>query len=332
MNKITVIGSFILAGIVGVIFSISAKANTVDVITGGWSYHSDRKANYNEIHNSFGVKINDYYVLRYRNSNRDESISLGKYYYWSLSDNIEVGGLVSATSGYSSNGLIPAILPAFSLQTKSFATDIIVIPSVVTYAHFRFKDVFQYEGKLLSTPIKNRDNAIYYSFGTLGSSVGYLGNINNSLDFRVEATKGRFDKDKEDEFWNLRLDEWVDAETYGAYLSYYPFDIKILDHLAIEVGLIHNKSDYNASLTFMNEQDNVIKRGNYSWDTFSEYVGLRYGRPWNKSLGGYLQIGVHGLHGGKEKVSGYSGLGVSDVDIESYKWYPVIQIGLTHTF
>jgi hypothetical protein len=308
------------------VFTYSEEVQ-IDVIAGGWSYHNNRVKDYNETQESIGLKYNDYLLLRYRNSIDNESIVIGKYlHHYSYNENIKLGAIVAAVTGYNSSGAVPTYLPTLMLDGDRLATDIVILPGVVTYAHFRFKNLFTYKNTTEWSSPDTRKNAISYSYGSLGSAISYWRRINNKWDARLEGTNGYFGRATIEDEINIRYDEYLDTETYGLYLSYYPFNFP----LAIEMGAVHNGTDYNAFASYLSNRDIVPARVKYSWDSASEYVGLRFGRPWNHSVMGYVQLGAYGLHGGKKQVKGI--YDVSGVDIDRYKWYPVLQIGLTHTF
>lgn len=303
----------------------------VDLVAGGWSKHNDPKR-YNQTHDSLGVKVNDYLVMRYHNSIRRESVVVGKYTsLWQLSPNIRVGGIVAAVSGYNSTGAVPAYLPSVSVDYGWLGTDIIIVPGMVTYAQLRIKDVHSFTWDSPLTDEKLRDNAIGYSYGSLGSLLSYWRRIDDSFDMRVFASRGFFGR--ADTLYDLgvRYNEWLDTDTFGVIGSYYPFGRRF----AVELGAVHNGIDYNADYRSWDSDGKlsiVRASASYSWRRASYYAGIRYGSPWDRSLGWYVSLGAISLSGGTLESSGYDIENADTLGVTDLKFYPVLEIGLTHTF
>lgn len=317
---------------------VAASEVEVDVIAGGWSiHHNAGEKDYNQVHEGFGVEANGYVIQQYHNSIRNKSVVVGKYVgEVNFGPYIRYRGLVAAVSGYNSTGAVPAYLPTVSVDYKRLGVDFIVLPGVVSYAQVRFNNVASFDNPYDLPDEKDRDNAISYSYGSVGSNLSYWRRINGSFDVRVTGSNGFFGRAEDAGDKSYRFDEYLETETYGVIGAWYPFENRWLKPFAIEAGVLKNGIDYNAGarhwvgVSQLSSYDAFVS---YDWEPYSGYVGVRYGMPWNKSLGGYVQFGLMSLHGGKMMVEGpveeYTDL---SLDVEDLKYYPVLQFGLTHTF
>ena len=305
--------------------SPAVYAKELDLVVGGFSYHSDRDADYNEVHDNIGLEYDDWTVFYYRNSNRRSSVFLGKSTEGSCYASWLCSGLsYGIISGYSDK-YIPVVLPKLRVDLGPVAADIHTVPGVVTQIQFNVQ-LGDFEQEVIpETP--STDWAIGYSNGTLGSTGEVYYRLSDNWD--VRASFGEQEVKWKDLWLDYYVDqhEELDRDSFSIVFDYYPFGWDIGLYAGVAYGdltytteymwmaWIQAKKDDEDYIPVRNSDGDIVGhiqkqdfdniKGVAEWNKLRPKFGIRLGNPWrnDRKLSLYLDIGVEYLSSLEAKVS-----------------------------
>ena len=302
---------FVILLVVCCVSFVSMKAEAeetaaCEAVLGGWSYHADREANYNETHNTVGLECNDWVLMTYTNSMGNRSVFAGRSIE-SSDTGFSYGfqyGIINGYDGGSSKPF-PIVLPKISYNTKWGGVDVISIPGVVSYANLKFH-LTDY------TPTKSEPTnyVIGIGYGTTGRTLSLSRFLTPTLDIELIGSSESLQLESTDMSNGVVTSYEVDADFLGVRANYYPWR----NDFKVTVGLAQNNSIAKAEYSFaewyraprqvraVTDFDRNLKDKatiGTEFDDLAPYIGVGWGNPWikNRKLSMSVDMGAYYIGG-----------------------------------
>lgn len=116
-----------------------AVADSLNLMVGCWSYHTDRDSDYNETNKCLGLQYAGYTALYFKNSEGGDSFAVAKNYEYPWTEHLSYGFKVGAVTGYQRADVLPTVLPYVSTHFGQWSLDFHAIPTVVYTVGIRFE-------------------------------------------------------------------------------------------------------------------------------------------------------------------------------------------------
>ncbi len=204
----------------------------------------------------------------------------------------------------------------------------------------------------VSCAFAQKDTGIAVKASTLGAGVEVIKGVSDKLEARLGLNWFSYDHDSTEA--GIKYDIDLDLLSVGLLLDYRPFD----SNFFLSAGVLWNDNELDLTAkyagtvtigdnTYTSSQAGTV-RGNLSFDDFAPYIGL----GWRSKLGSNsswsftFELGV--LYQGSPNVSLTADGSLAsnsafladlekersqlDDDLDDYKYYPVVSIGLVKKF